>query len=168
MARYEVRNVGGRAKDKKGEEENMLTRRTFIRNAGTMAAAATIGITAPESEIKEHGIVDIQADIFGEPIIMKATIFSNGPRDIFGIRFLGERGSCDLRLAELPLSAVRETLATPGRPMRCVARTWTGNGTKQEVPLDLMADATKLSITDAGKLKDAPPWISLSDIRRVL
>ncbi len=146
----------------------MLTRRTFIRNAGTMAAAAAIGIAAPESEIKEYGIVDIRTDIFGKTTILKATIFSNGPRDIFGIRLLGEPGPLDLRLAELRLSAVRETLATPGRPMRCAARMWTGNGTKREVPLDLVVDATKLSIADAEKLKVAPAWISLSDIRRVL
>ncbi len=146
----------------------MLTRRTFIRNAGTMVAAATIGIAAIESEIKEHGIVDIRTDIFGKSTILKATIFSNGPRDIFGIRLLDEPGPLDLRLAELHLSAVRETLATPGRPMRCAARMWTGNGTKREVPLDLVVDATKLSIADAGKLKVGPAWISLSDIRRVL
>lgn len=149
----------------------MLTRRTFIQSAGALAVGAVAGgIALLESEIKEYGLVEIRFWLFAkEPIVIKSTIFSDERRDVFGVRLLGERGSDDLRLAELRLSAVKAALAVPGRIQKSSMTGWNAqDGKKREGFLDLVAKDGNLVAAGPGQLEKAPIWMSLADVRQVL
>ncbi len=151
---------------KKGEDKGMLTRRTFMVSAGAVVAATgTTGITVLKPEITEHGLVDIR---FSEkPTVIKAAIFSDKRRDVFGIRILEKRGPSDIRLAELPLSVVRAVVGVPGPSARCSLTTWTPDGKKEEL-LDLKVKDTDLMLASVGQLETSPVWMALADVKRVL
>lgn len=152
----------------------MLTRRTFIQGAGALAAgAAAGGIALPESEIKEHGLVELRAWFFSKnPIVVKATIFSDERRDVFGIRILGERGTRDTRFAEIRLADVRASVAAPGRVSRCTATGWSEEGKKESGFVDLVAREGSFVVATPGELEKAPhpgpAWLALSDVQQVL
>lgn len=148
----------------------MLTRRTFIQGAGALAAgAATGGIALQKPEIKEHGLVEIRFCLFDkDPIVVKTMIFSDEQRDVFGIRVLGERGACDMSLAELRLSSVKAALADPGRIQRCLMHTWSAEGKEDKGLLDLVAKDGNLLVAGSGELEKGPVWMSLADVQRVL
>lgn len=149
----------------------MLTRRTFIQNAGALAAgAAAGGIAFPEHEIKEHGLVEIRAWFFSkDPIVVKSTIYSDERRDVFGVRILGERGPSDLRLAELSLSAVKAAISAPERIQKCAMTGWNAeNGKLEEGFLDLVAKGGNLVVAGPGQLKRTPVWMSLADVCQIL
>jgi hypothetical protein len=152
----------------------MLTRRAFVQSAGVLAAGMAGGVAVPANEIKEHGLVELRAWFFAkDPIRLKATLFSDARRDVFGVRVLGERESNDVRLAELCLSTVKEVVAIPGRVRKCAMTGWhAGDGKKEEGFLDLISREGKLVFAILGQLdqspRPGPAWLSLSDVREVL
>lgn len=148
----------------------MLTRRTFIQSAGVLGAGVATGaIGRTKPEIREHGIVEIRFMFLAkEPVVVKSTIFSDEQRGVFGVRLLGERGARDMRLAEIPLSAVKDAVAVPGRISRCAMTGWAGEGAKDSGLLDLVAKDGNLVVSGRGHLNDEPVWMSLDDVRQVL
>jgi hypothetical protein len=146
----------------------MLTRRTFIQSAGALAAGAAAGVALPEPKVKEHGLVELRARLFNDLVVVRSTIFADERRDVFGIRFLGERGPRDVRLVELQLSAVAVATAVPETICECPYVAWTYQGEKEGGLLDLMGKDGNLLIAGPGQIKTIPFWMSLADVRRVL
>lgn len=148
----------------------MLTRRTFIKSTGTLAAAAASGMALTESGIKEHGIVEIRFRFLAkDPCVVKSTIFTDERRGIFGIRILGNNDPGDARLGEFRLSDIRETVAAPGHVRKGNCAVWDCNGRKKEEALHLLAmDGNLMFAVPGVDIIETPVWMSLADVQRVL
>lgn len=148
----------------------MLTRRTFIQSTGALAAAAAGGMAITNSEIKEHGIVEIRFRFLAkDPHVVKSTIFSDERRGVFGVRVLGKREPGDARLAELRLTDVRDTVAVPGRVRKGALAVWNCDGRKEEGFLHLLAmDGNLMFAVPGVDISETPVWMSLADVQQVL
>jgi hypothetical protein len=122
--------------------------------------------------IKEHGIVDVHAWSWDE-IILKSTIFSDRKRNVFGIRVLGQPGTEDKNLAELPLVDVEAAVATPEHFRKCAATRWTQDGEKKEGAFEIIVKGENFAMGQQGAFNKwcrppGPTWILLSDVLKVL
>lgn len=149
----------------------MLDRRTFLQGAAAGAAAAGLGLL--RTSVREFGPVELRAlFLWGDPIVMKARLYSDEDAHVFGIRVLNDEGA-ECARTEMGLDYVR-FLVEPGGPDRlgCLL-TIRGEKGKAEIRRMVMeAGAGRLTLfvedDDKPHGEPLPVWLSLEDVRRVV
>lgn len=155
-----------------------LTRRTFIGNAGVLAAAVTVGVSASEG-IKKHGPVELRVGVFmtGGPLVIPGDLFSDEKRQVFRIRAFDRQGAPRLHgeheahggLAELPLATVRRVVGRISSRAKISALFVNEHGEARRIPMVIAVEKGDLTLLLEEKGETPTPvWIRLSDVQRVI
>lgn len=154
-----------------------LTRRTFIGNAGVLAAAVTVGVSA-SGGIKKHGPLELRVGFLtGDPFVIQGDIFSDEKRDVFRIRAFGDRGALRLHgeheahggLAELPLATVRRVVGRKLHRAKISVFFVNEHGEESRLPMVITVEKDNLTLLIEEKGgRPTPVWLRLSDVQRVI
>jgi hypothetical protein len=145
-----------------------VTRRRFVQGTAAIVAGAAVGVT-PSKSVRKQAPVEMRMYFFsGDPIVIKGMLYSDERQDRFGIKIYSDDGREEL-WAELRLSIVRESVASPSKTIRgpVTVRDWHGRTEEHRLSL-IAADGNLTILMDEPGRPPSPAWMPLVDVKRVL
>lgn len=148
-----------------------ISRRKFVGNASALAAGAVAmgaGISVGKRALKgyrQHGVVDFKMFVFSpDPYVMKGWLFSDDTRNVFG--FIIDHGGWGTITVRTPLSPIERTVLH-GDPTKVKLEIYRNQKLDEEKPVSVSIVDDKFMLHDNDH-PDAPLWISLRDIQKVI
>lgn len=145
----------------------LFTRRGFVRGAAGMAAA--VAVLPWRSDYREHPAT-LKMLFFGnEPSEIKAKLFSDSGRGIFGIRICNSKLD-EVAVVHFPLPEVKKAAGAPeGSKTACTATVVDEEG-KRTGEMVLMSHFRpgQLGLWCDDSSDRTGIWVGLDDVRRVL
>ena len=143
-----------------------MTRRAFMGSAAAVAAGAALGVSASEG-VRRHGPVEIRTYFLtrDDPIVIHGSLLADVRRDLFRIYAPVEPKDGPV-VADMPLSGMKMAVETGSGSFLLVMTD--SRRTRTELrPVAVKVDRENVTFV-FGHKDEAPVWLPLSDVRRVL